>query len=240
MRKTLVLVALFGAILNTSTWSVGQDADGSVKKQGVNSAQYVKLLVAQVSNDDPRIRYSLREGAKLVLFTQHPVTTEYGDGISQVLKTIDALGRFNDVHVIALFSNADAGGRRIIERLQRESYSIHPSIPHEDFLSLMSIADVMVGNSSAGIREAPSFGLPVVNIGTRQAGRLRAANIIDVPYEADAIAAALERALYDGAFREACERCENPYGTPGAAKRIVDVLESVELNLDLLQKQIAY
>ncbi len=184
-------------------------------------------------------RYSLREVAKLVLFTQHPVTTEYGDGISQVLKTIDALGRFNDVHVIALFSNADAGGRRIIERLQQESYSIHPSIPHEDFLSLMSIADVMVGNSSAGIREAPSFGLPVVNIGTRQAGRLRAANIIDVPYEADAIAAALERALYDEAFRKACERCENPYGTPGAAKRIVDVLESVELNLDLLQKQIS-
>ena len=86
----------------------------------------------------------------MVLFTQHPVTTEYGDGISQVLKTIDALGRFNDVHVIALFSNADAGGRRIIERLQQESYSIHPSIPHEDFLSLMSIADVMVGNFIRG------------------------------------------------------------------------------------------
>lgn len=226
-----------------------EDAAERIRKMGedpervfATGCPYIDIItrVRKKSFAELQERYSLREGAKLVLFTQHPVTTEYGDGISQVLKTIDALGRFNDVHVIALFSNADAGGRRIIERLQRESYSIHPSIPHEDFLSLMSIADVMVGNSSAGIREAPSFGLPVVNIGTRQAGRLRAANIIDVPYEADAIAAALERALYDGAFREACERCENPYGTPGAATRIVDVLESVELNLDLLQKQIAY
>ena len=95
-----------------------------------------------------------------------------------------------------------------------------------DFLSLMACADVMVGNSSAAIREAPSFHLPAVNIGTRQQGRLRAANIIDVDHNEPEITRAIKRALYDQDFIDSVNESTNPYGDGKASKRIVTFLSN--------------
>jgi UDP-N-acetylglucosamine 2-epimerase len=104
------------------------------------------------------------------------------------------------------------------------------------YLSLLHHADVMLGNSSSGIIEAPSFALPVVNVGTRQAGRLRASNVIDVPAERTAVAAALERALAP-AFRASLRDAVNPYGDGHAAARIVEVLRTVALDAALVRKR---
>ena len=105
----------------------------------------------------------------LVLFTQHPVTTEYGQGANQMLETIKALQNFADLEIVAPYPNADAGGREIIDTMKRHShFHVFPNIKDTDYLSLMKNAAFMIGNSSAGIREAPSFRLPVINIGNRR------------------------------------------------------------------------
>jgi UDP-N-acetylglucosamine 2-epimerase len=114
------------------------------------------------------------------------------------------------------------------------------SVPHEDYLGLMRIAKVMIGNSSSGIIEAPSFGLPVVNIGGRQKGRQRAGNVIDVGYDTEEIVAAVKKALADKDFRKKVSSCENPYGDGKAGKRIVKVLSKVELGKNLLEKRMTY
>lgn len=114
------------------------------------------------------------------------------------------------------------------------------SVPHEDYLGLMKLAKVMIGNSSSGIIEAPSFGLPVVNIGDRQEGRQRAGNVLDVGYDTKEIVAAVRKALQDRDFKKEASSCENPYGDGKAAKRIVKVLSTVELGKKLLEKRMTY
>ena len=110
----------------------------------------------------------------------------------------------------------------------------------EHFLSLMACADVMVGNSSAAIREAPSFHLPAVNIGTRQQGRLRAKNVIDVDFDKEQIINAIQKTLFDSDFIKSVNKITNPYGDGQSAKKIVDILESIPINQQLVQKRIAY
>ncbi len=100
--------------------------------------------------------------------------------------------------------------------------------------------DVLVGNTSSGIIEAPSFHLPVVNIGERQAGRERSNNVLDVPPRRVDIKRAIDRALGADGFRAAVRACSNPYGDGKASTRIVDVLRRVRITHDLLQKQLAY
>ena len=111
------------------------------------------------------------------------------------------------------------------------------SLPRHDYLSLMNAASVMIGNSSSGIVEAPSFGLPVVNIGTRQHGRERAANVIDMPPEKEAIKNAIERALNDTKFIKRARNCQNPYGDGKAISRIVKIIKELEVDEDFLQKR---
>jgi UDP-N-acetylglucosamine 2-epimerase len=111
-----------------------------------------------------------------------------------------------------------------------------PTLGDDVYTSLLRESDVMVGNSSSGLIEAPSFRLPVVNVGERQRGRLRAANVIDVPVEREAIAEAIRRAL-DPAFRRGLAGLVNPYGDGQAAPRIATVLREVELGPRLTRKR---
>jgi len=177
----------------------------------------------------------------LVLFTQHPVTTEYGQGAMQMMETIKSLQNFSELEIVAPYPNADAGGREIIDTMERHSqFHVFPNIKDTDYLSLMKNAAFMIGNSSAGIREAPSFRLPVINIGNRQNGRLRAANVIDVHHDAKAISSAIDKVLRDKGFQNQLKSVTNYYGDGKSAKRIVDVLEKVEITPQLIQKRIIY
>jgi GDP/UDP-N,N'-diacetylbacillosamine 2-epimerase (hydrolysing) len=186
-------------------------------------------------------KYGFNPDQKIVIFTQHSVTTEFEESLQQVEKTIEALESFPETQIICFFSNTDAGGKRIINRIKDQKNFIKiPNMLSKDFLSLMYYSSLMIGNSSAGIREAPSFKLPVINIGSRQNGRLRAANVIDVDHNVDKIKQAISKALYDADFKAELSDLKNPYGDGTAAKAIVDVLEEVKLNNDLIQKEICY
>jgi UDP-N-acetylglucosamine 2-epimerase (non-hydrolysing)/GDP/UDP-N,N'-diacetylbacillosamine 2-epimerase (hydrolysing) len=104
----------------------------------------------------------------------------------------------------------------------------------------MNIAKVMVGNSSSGIIEAPSFYLPVVNIGTRQSGRERAEKVIDVGCNKKEIKKAIKKVLFDKKFKEKIKQCKNPYGDGKTGKRIADILAKIKIDKKLLEKKITY
>lgn len=165
-----------------------------------------------------------------LLITFHPVTLDDGDADAEIQALFDALDAMGpDVGLIFTLPNADTGGRalgRLIERYAdaRPNAVAYPSLGQLRYLSCMTVVDAIVGNSSSALAEAPSFGIPSVNIGDRQAGRLKAASVIDCAPQRDAIQAALTRAL-SPSLRADLAAVVNPYGDGGATEAIVRVLQ---------------
>lgn len=175
-----------------------------------------------------------------LLATYHPVTLEYeqtAERLGAFLSALDAV----DAQVVFTAPNADTGGHAVL-RLIQEFVQSHPrarivtSLGSAAYFGLMRDAAAMVGNSSSGIIEAASFELPVVNVGIRQRGRLRPANVIDADDNRDAMLGAVHRAL-EPAFRESLRGLSNPYGDGHAAERIVARLCAVDLDSRLLLKR---
>lgn len=185
-----------------------------------------------------RIGLPLRRPTLLVTF--HPVTLEPGAAGRHAEELAAALTAVEG-DVVITYPGADVAYAAVIERLEalaaaRPGTRMVPSLGEEGYGALLREADVMVGNSSSGLIEAPSFGLPVVNVGIRQQGRLRAANVIDVGDRREEIEAGIRRALQPG-FRESLRGLVNPYGDGRAAPRIADVLAAVDLGPRLLRKR---
>lgn len=184
-------------------------------------------------------RFGLTLDEPFLLATYHPVTLENESAEAKIDQMLRALGKFK-MPVVFTYPNADAGSSRIISRVAAHLSEsgrgwLLPSLGSQGYFSLMGRAAAMVGNSSSGIIEAASFHLPVVNIGNRQAGRMRGANVIDVGDRQTEIEDGLERAL-EPAFRDRLANLQNPYGDGHAAERIVDKIQSIELGPRLLKK----
>ena len=177
----------------------------------------------------------------IAVVTLHPTTVSETPVTAQVDAVLSALGRFPGTLVFT-HPNADAGHRHIADRLhdfvseRPNNVALFFNLGLERYYSLMALADVMVGNSSSGIWEAPSFALPVVNAGERQQGRTRAGNVIDVSFDAGAISEAIRRAL-DPRFRAPLRGLANPYGDGHASERIVSVLKRTPVDHRLLHKR---
>ncbi len=188
-------------------------------------------------------RFGLDLSHPLILLIQHPVTTQVEEAPKQMRETLEAIIEVNHPTVL-IYPNSDAGGRRMIEVIRE--YERYPqiktfkSLPRREYLGLMKVASVMVGNSSSGIIDAPSFGLPAVNVGIRQEGRERGNNVIDVGHNKHEIVKAIEKALNDKEFLNEAEKCESPYGDGKASQRIADILSKIEITSQLLQKKITY
>ena len=179
-------------------------------------------------------------GHPTLLVTFHPETLAVADVPRQAEELTAALEKV-DGEIIVTAPGADTGYRAItaaLERLagRRPLMLLGATLGDDVYTSLLREADVMIGNSSSGLIEAPSFGLPVVNVGDRQRGRLRAANVIDVAADRAAIVGAILRAL-DPAFRRGLAGLVNPYGDGHAAPRIARVLREVELGPRLTRKR---
>lgn len=185
------------------------------------------------------------------LFCQHSVATEADEAVAQLRPSLVALRRLAaDGHqVVITYPNNDAGGRRMvieIERLiGREGFTVVKSLGRRRFLGLLDVIGrhgrgAFIGNSSAGIKETPAFGCPVVNIGPRQRGRLRGDNVLDVPYEAEAIEAAARRCADDEAFRTVCRSGPDPYGSGDAGPHIAAILVATPIDVKLVQKRLTY
>lgn len=174
-----------------------------------------------------------------LLLTFHPVTLEFEQTEWQTGELLAALDELC-LPVIFTMPNADTRNSVIRQhiaeyvRAHSAAWSVE-NLGTQYYFGVMQFVAAMVGNSSSGIIEAPSFKLPVVNIGTRQTGRARAANVIDVGYARDEIVAAVQRAIAPG-FRAALRDLANPYGDGHAAKRIVARLKAVALDDRLIRK----
>lgn len=177
-------------------------------------------------------------GNRNLLVTFHPVTLEPGEGQRQQQELLAALSRL-DADTVCWFTlpNADTGGRALAADLQawasgRSNVRVHASLGQLRYLSLMSMVDAVVGNSSSGLYEAPTFKVPTIDIGDRQRGRLAAASVLHCEPRADCIAAALDRA-----WSLDCSEAVNPYGDGHAAGRIINALLDLPLGESLLKKQ---
>ena len=177
--------------------------------------------------------------APTIVVAYHPVTLER-DTTREADAVFDALGRLRE-QIVFCFPNADAGSRRLIDRARafcNDHVDAHlfVNLSAVRYWSLLRCAAAMVGNSSSGIMETPALELPTVNIGGRQQGRQRAANVIDAEPDADAITTAIDRALSED-FRGSLDGMENPYGDGHAAERIARVLEETPCDANLLIKR---
>lgn len=180
---------------------------------------------------------------RIILLTQHPVSEEWEDAARQMRETLEAVKTFR-LPVVAIYPNADSGGRSMIREINKEKnnplFHIFPSLAYRDFLALEKEAAVWVGNSSAGMIESSSFKTPVVNVGTRQLGRQRGNNVIDVGYDRNEIKKAVEKSLFDKKYLAKLRKIKNPWGDGKTGPRVVKILEQLEINRKLLAKQIAY
>lgn len=181
---------------------------------------------------------------EFLLLVQHPVTTQINKAEDQIKETIEAVKQTN-LQTIIIYPNSDAGGRRIIavieENLKNSKQKLFGfrSLPHKVYLSLMNYCSALIGNSSSGIIESSSFKIPVVNIGIRQEGRERSTNVIDCSSNKNDIIRALKFAK-SVKFKQELSVCKNPYGDGSAGKKIANILSSIMIDENLLQKQITY
>ncbi len=167
-------------------------------------------------------------GERFAVVTYHPVTLEEGTAREQFENLLAALDR-TGLRLLFTKANADAEGRAINALIDQyaearaDKTCAVASLGQKRYLSALSCCSLVVGNSSSGIIEAPSFGKPVVNIGDRQKGRVRSACVIDCGYSREEIQTAIAAALSDE-FRETCRKARNPYEKPGTADAIMDIL----------------
>ncbi len=185
-------------------------------------------------------RYGINLSPAPLLVTYHPVTLEYEQTDHQVDELLTALG-LAELPVVFTAANADTYGRRINSKIKtfvedRKDAWLVENLGTQGYFSLMKLSAAMVGNSSSGIIEAASFQLPVVNIGNRQAGRARAANVIDVGYGHREILQAIDKAR-QSQFKDGLQTLKNPYGNGTAAGKIVETIKSVKLDTRLKFKK---
>lgn len=183
--------------------------------------------------------YGFAPAHPLALMVFHPVVQEADQAAEQVAEILDALRRAN-CQVIALMPNSDAGAAAV--RAEIESHvasgvlAAVNHLPRERYLDCLASADLLIGNSSSGIIEAASFGIPVVNVGSRQQGRERSGNVIEAP---TAKSLCLDTAI-TAALKQGRRFCANVYGDGQTSSRLVEWLACLPLDASLLGKQNAY
>lgn len=196
---------------------------------GVDSIKRVKLL--DRTELEASLDFKLRQRNLLVTF--HPVTLEKGTAASQMAELLAALAELEDTGLILTLPNADTEGRSLIRLIEQfvadhDNARVYASLGQRRYLSCIAQVDGVVGNSSSGLTEVPSFRKGTINIGDRQRGRMQAASVITCAPERAAIAAALNR-LFSLGFRASLSEVMNPYGEGGASEKVVQVIRTCPL-----------
>jgi GDP/UDP-N,N'-diacetylbacillosamine 2-epimerase (hydrolysing) len=203
---------------------------------GIDSIKKLPLL----SRPELEAALGFNLGKRNLLITFHPVTLENSTSVHQMTELLAALHALHDSHLIFTMPNADTDGRVLTEMINRfvathANARAYTSLGQLRYLSCIQYVDGVIGNSSSGLTEVPTFRKGTVNIGDRQRGRLQAASLINCAPEREEIAAAIEK-LYSEQFLADVGEVRNPYGDGGASARIVQALASVSLD-NILKKR---
>ena len=205
---------------------LGEDPDTvfMVEGLGVDAISHVRPL----EREDLERQLGFDFLSRNLLVTFHPATLDGGDPGQQLSQVLSALETVEDTGLIFTLPNADTGSRNLIDLVNswvrdRPHARAYASLGQLRYLSCLRHVDGVVGNSSSGLTEVPTFGKGTINIGDRQAGRLRAASVIDCEPDRSSIVDALQT-LFSPGFQEGLRSVRNPYGDGGASERIVQVL----------------
>jgi UDP-hydrolysing UDP-N-acetyl-D-glucosamine 2-epimerase len=206
---------------------------GALSLDGVSDFKYI-------SKKDLAKSLGIQFTEPIVLATYHPVTLQVDQVQEQMNEFLEALDDFQGT-LIFTYPNADTGGRGMIPLLMdfvnnKNNAFLFQNLGRTRYFSLMKFSAAMIGNSSSGIIEAPSFGLPVVNIGIRQLGRIRGDNVIDVDCMKKDIKNALQKALSKD-FKESIKNSANPHGDGHAAEKIIKKIKEMDNKKELLHKR---
>jgi len=199
-----------------------------------------KLSNSQLSKN---LNFNIHKNEPYIILIQHALSSEVSGAYEQMKTTLEAVKKM-EIKTIISFPNSDAGGLEIIRAISEYEeipfiYSAK-NIPRLEFVNLMRGAACLIGNSSAGILEAPLLNLPVINIGNRQKGRLHAQNVEFVSHNKSKIIRAIKKAVFDKEYIKKVQKCSNPYGDGKSSDRIAQILASVKIDENLLIKDITY
>ena len=174
----------------------------------------------------------------VVLLIQHTVTSEIDKIDKYFLETVNAIKELN-VQCLIISGNLDAGYRKISAVIKKSKIQNHSSLPFDKYINLLRNCSVLVGNSSSGVMEAPFLHKPSVNIGTRQSGRPKSKTVINVGYNKNCIKKAVKKAIDNKKFNN-IKTAQSLYGNGNSSKKIVRILEKINLNKISIQKKLAY
>jgi GDP/UDP-N,N'-diacetylbacillosamine 2-epimerase (hydrolysing) len=215
----------------------------SFRIHNVGAPQVDELVEGRyTSKKELKRKHGIDVNRNFILVVQHPVTEEFDQASAQIEATMAALRHF-DLPKVIILPNNDAGSlliREGIDRHRHGEFYAFANLPREDYLGLLRLATCMVGNSSSGLLEAPSFKVPAVNLGRRQHQRLQGPNVINAPFEKNAIIAAIRLGLSTEFKRRLAQSCQNPYGDGRSAKRILNLLLRGDVTEKTLVKSLTY
>jgi GDP/UDP-N,N'-diacetylbacillosamine 2-epimerase (hydrolysing) len=186
-------------------------------------------------------KYNIAEDEPYLVIVQHPVTEEMDRAEEQVRVLVESLNHFK-LRKIWILPNNDAGSetvRRELLQHRRSDSHLFENLTRMDYLGLLKNCQAIVGNSSSGLIEAPSFGIPVVNIGRRQNNRVQGVNVINADFVDLECIKAIERAI-SPEFRAKIKDCLNPYGDGRSSERILEILQNTAIDEKLLIKNLVY
>tara|TARA_B100001939_G_scaffold347899_1_gene371206 strand:+ start:1945 stop:3099 length:1155 start_codon:yes stop_codon:yes gene_type:complete len=204
---------------------------------GIDSIKKLKLLSKK--NLQKKINFNLGESFFAVTF--HPVTLSNNGGSEELRNLLEALDDYPDTKLVISYPNADTDSRLFIDMLREykdknsERVLLCESLGQLKYLSVLKHSCLVIGNSSSGIIEAPSLGIPTVNIGERQDGRISGKTVINCSEDVESIKIALRKALSNN-FIDKCKKAENPYGNGDASNKIVKKLKELDIENILIKK----
>ena len=223
---------------------LGED-ENSVHLTGCPAIDLVAESDLKISNDIFKtyggVGDQIDANKDFIVVLQHPITTEYGQGFAQINETLDAIHKCSQegLQVIWLWPNVDAGSddvskgiRSFREKHKTKNIRFYKNFYPEDYISLLANCKCIVGNSSSGIREAAFLGTPCVNIGSRQSGRERGENVINVKHNCNEIYNAISKQINHGKYPKS-----TLFGDGNSGKRIAEILSNVKPKI---QKRISY
>ncbi len=203
---------------------------------GIDNFNKLKLL----ERDELEKSLEFKLGRKNLLITFHPVTLEDATSAQQMSELLAALDELDDTQLIFTMPNADTDSRKLFDMIKHfvsnhNNATVYTSLGQLRYLSCIKYVDGVVGNSSSGLIEVPSFNKGTINIGDRQRGRLKADSVIDCVPKQQAIKSAINQ-LYSKNFRQNLKVVSNPYGSGGASELIVETIKKISLD-DIVKKR---
>lgn len=195
--------------------------------------------IPKISKSDLEKEFGIDLKKDFVIVMQHTVTTEIEKAKKNIRQTLKAISELN-IQAIVIHGNSDFGSKKISEVIRKSKIKQYETLSFTKYVNLLKNSTALVGNSSSGKMEAPFLKIPSVNIGTRQSGRLAAKSVINASYNKNEIKNAIMKTMNDKNFLEKIKTQQNLYGNGTSSKKIVKILEKINLKNISIQKKLTY